>query len=150
MGSEMCIRDRRKLDHLLRLTNSEKPNRLSRLLEKDESNLVQLNVVNEFLAVSDQVSTRVLLQLLGHLGRRNTDSDKRIVFPKGNTQKAVVLRQTIEALDNSIIDRLTSGINATLIEKFSAKDSLGRVWICLLYTSPSPRDLSTSRMPSSA
>ena len=24
------------------------------------------------------------------------------------------------------------------------------MWICLLYTSPSPRDLSTSRMPSSA
>ena len=23
-------------------------------------------------------------------------------------------------------------------------------WLCLLYTSPSPRDLSTSRMPSSA
>ena len=29
------------------------------------------------------------------------------------------------------------------------KDDIGRV-ICLLYTSPSPRDLSTSRMPSSA
>jgi len=27
---------------------------------------------------------------------------------------------------------------------------LGRFWGCLLYTSPSPRDLSTSRMPSSA
>ena len=26
----------------------------------------------------------------------------------------------------------------------------GRTWCCLLYTSPSPRDLSTSRMPSSA
>ena len=26
----------------------------------------------------------------------------------------------------------------------------GPVWACLLYTSPSPRDLSTSRMPSSA
>ena len=25
-----------------------------------------------------------------------------------------------------------------------------RLWSCLLYTSPSPRDLSTSRMPSSA
>ena len=24
------------------------------------------------------------------------------------------------------------------------------LWVCLLYTSPSPRDLSTSRMPSSA
>ena len=27
---------------------------------------------------------------------------------------------------------------------------LGNPWFCLLYTSPSPRDLSTSRMPSSA
>ena len=30
------------------------------------------------------------------------------------------------------------------------KDRLFRFHICLLYTSPSPRDLSTSRMPSSA
>ena len=30
------------------------------------------------------------------------------------------------------------------------KCDLGNVKICLLYTSPSPRDLSTSRMPSSA
>ena len=29
-------------------------------------------------------------------------------------------------------------------------DSLNSVYGCLLYTSPSPRDLSTSRMPSSA
>ena len=26
----------------------------------------------------------------------------------------------------------------------------GRIWICLLYTSPSPRDATLSRMPSSA
>jgi len=36
----------------------------------------------------------------------------------------------------------------------SALDAIGvtreRCWNCLLYTSPSPRDLSTSRMPSSA
>ena len=31
-----------------------------------------------------------------------------------------------------------------------ANDVLGRWSRCLLYTSPSPRDLSTSRMPSSA
>ena len=30
------------------------------------------------------------------------------------------------------------------------KQETGQVHICLLYTSPSPRDLSTSRMPSSA
>ena len=29
-------------------------------------------------------------------------------------------------------------------------DMIARVMSCLLYTSPSPRDLSTSRMPSSA
>ena len=27
---------------------------------------------------------------------------------------------------------------------------LGLAWICLLYTSPSPRDLSTARLPSAA
>ena len=32
----------------------------------------------------------------------------------------------------------------------SISDGDVRRWICLLYTSPSPRDLSTSRMPSSA
>ena len=31
-----------------------------------------------------------------------------------------------------------------------AKTQLARDTVCLLYTSPSPRDLSTSRMPSSA
>ena len=33
----------------------------------------------------------------------------------------------------------------------SSSDKLTAIWLsCLLYTSPSPRDLSTSRMPSSA
>ena len=30
------------------------------------------------------------------------------------------------------------------------KTGKATIWACLLYTSPSPRDLSTSRMPSSA
>ena len=53
------------------------------------------------------------------------------------------------SLSESEIDRkyYTNGI-----ENFSAKGkrSFARYIICLLYTSPSPRDLSTSRMPSSA
>ena len=35
-----------------------------------------------------------------------------------------------------------------LVEKLDADE--GQTVTCLLYTSPSPRDLSTSRMPSSA
>ena len=37
-----------------------------------------------------------------------------------------------------------------VIDDIHIKAELGRYRICLLYTSPSPRDLSTSRMPSSA
>ena len=33
---------------------------------------------------------------------------------------------------------------------YSKKRYAAKLWDCLLYTSPSPRDLSTSRMPSSA
>ena len=44
--------------------------------------------------------------------------------------------------------------NPTLMRKAGAKDyrsySKQILKFCLLYTSPSPRDLSTSRMPSSA
>ena len=44
-----------------------------------------------------------------------------------------------------------AGINTILPNKLVAElVAAGRVPDCLLYTSPSPRDLSTSRMPSSA
>ena len=52
----------------------------------------------------------------------------------------------------SIIDSaspLFEWVYQTQTESYS-KASLYRFFICLLYTSPSPRDLSTSRMPSSA
>ena len=42
---------------------------------------------------------------------------------------------------------LRFGATATLLETASPPNMIE---ICLLYTSPSPRDLSTSRMPSSA
>ena len=39
----------------------------------------------------------------------------------------------------------------TPVDGFELNNYLGKWYeICLLYTSPSPRDLSTSRMPSSA
>ena len=40
---------------------------------------------------------------------------------------------------------LMANLMAMLVQYLSAK-----IGVCLLYTSPSPRDLSTSRMPSSA
>ena len=43
-----------------------------------------------------------------------------------------------------------AGISLKVIDHFAGKVPLMGVCLCLLYTSPSPRDLSTSRMPSSA
>ena len=37
-----------------------------------------------------------------------------------------------------------------LFEQFPGARTFPQIKVCLLYTSPSPRDLSTSRMPSSA
>ena len=39
---------------------------------------------------------------------------------------------------------------AKQMQKDCSDKALDNAWDCLLYTSPSPRDLSTSRMPSSA
>ncbi len=119
----------RKLDHVLRLAKPENKQRLTRLLAKNEASSQQEKVVKEFLSVADQVSTRVLIQLLGHMSRRHLKADKRVVFPKGNTQKAVVLRQTLEALDPQLLTELTQGIRQTLVDRFSSLETLGKVWI---------------------
>ena len=50
----------------------------------------------------------------------------------------------VEAEDEPVILRLTKEINDKVKQFQTTYKS------CLLYTSPSPRDLSTSRMPSSA
>ena len=66
------------------------------------------------------------------------------------------------APDGSVVKNRTSTYNTrdqltTLTDNLDAAQSVtyrfdakGNTPLCLLYTSPSPRDLSTSRMPSSA
>ena len=52
-------------------------------------------------------------------------------------------RERVQAFEGVCIGRKSDGVNSSFTVR---KLSYG----CLLYTSPSPRDLSTSRMPSSA
>ena len=54
-----------------------------------------------------------------------------------------------EALPDSLPPQNLEAEEAVLGGILLDPDAIGRV-ACLLYTSPSPRDLSTSRMPSSA
>ena len=71
-----------------------------------------------------------------------------------------VVKGTVTAIENgyAVIDvGLKSEGRVNLKEFARGEDDHGltvgdevEVYVCLLYTSPSPRDLSTSRMPSSA
>ena len=56
---------------------------------------------------------------------------------------------TIEDSLQNMLGRIDSMSVRTFVQAIVQGQMLG-VSICLLYTSPSPRDLSTSRMPSSA
>ena len=58
--------------------------------------------------------------------------------------EGLALLKQIEIIDNCSFD-----ISKELVGG-AAIDAYGEAINCLLYTSPSPRDLSTSRMPSSA
>ena len=49
----------------------------------------------------------------------------------------------------SDLDKISSVFNAK-IDIVKTKDDLQNIKTCLLYTSPSPRDVEESRMPSSA
>ena len=49
-----------------------------------------------------------------------------------------------------VVDNVYVAIGYGLANSILIVGDTGNIIICLLYTSPSPRDLSTSRMPSSA
>ena len=59
-----------------------------------------------------------------------------------------VFIQAFDAFDNLLDSSSLSGLGGALGNVAVAATDIS--YVCLLYTSPSPRDLSTSRMPSSA
>ena len=65
---------------------------------------------------------------------------------KNNTKRGNV---TIQGL-RSFKDTLPKNVKKIINKKGHIYSETLDNWSCLLYTSPSPRDLSTSRMPSSA
>ena len=78
--------------------------------------------------------------------------DGRVTPNQFNPVSILVDNPSDEAFEGRISIRQASGtgqaVGASFVENGVYIQALGRR--CLLYTSPSPRDLSTSRMPSSA
>ena len=78
------------------------------------------------------------------------EKGKKISWPNNAKLALQIVLNYEEGGENSILngDKYSETF---LSEIIGAKAIKGRhISICLLYTSPSPRDLSTSRMPSSA
>src|SRR5665811_2584200 len=69
-----------------------------------------------------------------------------IVVGAGNIYRG--LEGAAEGIDRATGDYM--GMMATVLNALTLQDSLERAGACLLYTSPSPRDRTRSRMPSSA
>ena len=93
--------------------------------------------------------------LVGDIGGTNarfaiameTDS-KKIVISDYEKFKTREFKQFEELLEKFVVGIKHKPHKAILAVAGPVKD--GKAKFCLLYTSPSPRDLSTSRMPSSA
>ena len=104
----------RRLDHLLRVSAKAANQKI---------------IADNFIKVADQVSTRVLLQLLGHFANRDLVQDNRVVFPKGSIQKAELI-DAHSPLPETVVNRLCDGIRATLEARFAAEgDMLGNVYV---------------------
>ena len=72
--------------------------------------------------------------------------DREIEIEKFKSEEYWTISSDFMDENGSLIQANLSMVNNEKVEKFSFKDSD----TCLLYTSPSPRDRTRSRMPSSA
>ena len=118
---------------LLRHLNSSEPVAIE--IERDIINLKSVTLLM-------QVGRIGHLRLSGFTGTTNKDLEEALErFERSQGVGLVLdLRNNPGGLVSSVVDVASQFIN----------DGLVLYQVCLLYTSPSPRDLSTSRMPSSA
>ena len=91
---------------------------------------------------SEIIRTEVI-RILNESGKiRSNELAKRVIKKVGSEK--TVYREISELVESGEIERTIHSRSHIEYELINLHES------CLLYTSPSPRDLSTSRMPSSA
>ena len=86
----------------------------------------------------------ILVEQIFDIIRRLHQNGTTILLVEQNAQMALSVADRGYVLETGAI--VTTGTGAELLEN----DAVRRAYLCLLYTSPSPRDGSRSRMPSSA
>lgn len=114
---------------LLQSRPGEFGRRLDQILRLAEKSKQQVSVSQQFLSVVDDINTRNVLQLLGHLKTRGNNSSNTVVFPKGSTQKAVIVERDRAALESNVLAFLLEGIRKSLSQRFAKLPMLGKVWL---------------------
>jgi hypothetical protein len=106
----------------------ERPGDFARRLDHLLRNDSEGKVAADFIDTIPSISTRVLMQLIGHFRGRNV-AGKRVVFPKGNTQKAILIPKIDKDIVGSDAIAIVSGISKNLTDRFANLKPLGKVWV---------------------
>ena len=157
MGSEMCIRDRKKAAATKAAATKAAPKKAAPKAKGAVGRVTQ--VIGAVVDVqfddhlpqilnaleTDNGGNRLVLEVAQHLGENTV----RTIAMDGT--EGLVRGQEVADTGEPILvpvgDETLGRIMNVIGEPV---DEAGPIKTCLLYTSPSPRDLSTSRMPSSA
>ena len=85
--------------------------------------------------------------IIAHIDHGKSTIADRIIHSCGGLTEREMKAQVLDSMD---IERERGITIKAQTVKLNYKAKNGKNYICLLYTSPSPRDVSRSRMPSSA
>ena len=90
---------------------------------------------------------RRVASVLGRIGAYSQGSTHPLLVPRDKVENIAIL---LISSDRGLAGPYNMNVTRAALEFAQEKSQQTRWVTCLLYTSPSPRDLSTSRMPSSA
>ncbi len=123
---EMAIKEKRYNDAINYLIR--RPGDFARKLDLLIRSYSPGEVLYQFKTVADKVPTTILLQLLAFYKNRNS-SKGRLIFPKGNVAKAIVVENNLPEIDKNTVGFIICVIEDILIKMFSRKESLGKVYL---------------------
>ena len=118
-----------------------------------DSEILSTAKAGDFTKQSQKLKTQRSLEEM--LQRREDAEQKHQKFPATQLEDDAVYQAAKEAGDEDIVKsiedrKLTKEEYQALSEKYKVNQDVAEYGPCLLYTSPSPRDRTRSRMPSSA
>ena len=83
-------------------------------------------------------------------GPNELDDATTVVATNASLYVVVLIATLFLGTAEVLYDNTAQTIMPSLVDESQLERANGRLWSCLLYTSPSPRDATLSRMPSSA